>query len=571
MTLDRVFRALAALACAGLPAIPHAQQPAWALNSWGSRPTVVTAEQDEARCGTAGFHFVKSRQGDGEAELVWPEALKAGQAYRFTVRVKRLAGQGWVDLYFRKSGPHYETTAIRSFMPRADPQTVVLEGIYDGFGPGAVRMGLRDEGQAVCLSSARLEAIGPENIGERRPRQLIDASFFGIHLNKLGTHNGWPSFDPGVVRMWDTGTTWADIQPSPGPIDWRGEPHAQRFDYFASHVRRFNAKASLLVTLGMTPTWAAAGGPGGCGGNLPYGARACMPPADMSAWRAYVRALAQRYKGRARYWEVLNEADVPMHWNGSARQLVEMTRIAREEIKAADPGNVLMGPNITAQGLRLLNEFFRHGGDKYIDAVSIHFYIGRSPQLALSKLRNAQQLLRAWGLNLPIWNTEAGTSCTPDFDCDAVMANRAATDGVSALAQAYLGQAAQGVRHISYYTWEGGVVSAGGLPLVQRDRDTPTQAGRVLETLKDWMVGAEVSWLSGPDDRIKRVALMRRDRVCTAAWVEAGEAVLPVAQLSNAEKAIDALGQAVLSQSDRYRLGALPVLGCAAVTGKSSS
>lgn len=561
MLLACVLAAPGALAQAGAQAVAL---PNWELNTWGQTPTRVSTAPDATRCGAGGWHFAKHQQGDGDAELTLPNVLAPNRAYRFRVQVTPLSGQGTVDVFFRKTGPHYETTGIRSVRVRAgEAQTVELRGIYDASTLGAVRVGLRDEGLGVCLSRPTLEPLSPDAVGEERPRQRIDSRFFGIHLNRLGVHRGWPGFDPGLVRMWDAGTTWADLQPTRGPIDWARNPHAQRMDLFADHLKHSRTGASLLVTLGMTPPWAAQASTATCA-QAHYGPRSCVPPADLEDWRQYVRAVAQRLAGRAFHWELLNEADIPMHWAGQPQQLVEMARVAHEELHRADPRNRLMGPNVTYHGLRLLNDFLRLGGGRYVDAISVHVYLGRTPGFALSKMRNVQELVRSHGLSLAVWNTEAGTACVPEVDCGPAPAGRVRMSGEAALAQAVLGHAAQGVRHLSHYTWEGALTEAGGLPLVQPDFATPTAAGLALERVRRWLVGAEVQWLGGAEERLRRVEISQGARHCVAAWVDAGEVDLPPQAIGAGLAPVEtAASDPVRIGSDgRWHIGTVPVLGC---------
>lgn len=538
--------------------------PAWEVNAWGGRPTQVEAHADIGRCGPGGFYFAKWHQGDGAAELVLPGTLAPGRAYRFSVQIRKVSGDGVADVFFRRTGASYETTAIKSITPTTRGESLVLSGIHDAPGPGGIRVALRQDGLGICLSNPLLEVISVDQVGRTPAQNFVPSTFFGIHLNKLGRHNAWPEFNPGIVRMWDTGTTWADLQPIAGSIDWRDNPHAQRFDYFAKHVRRFNASASLLVTLGMTPDWAAGAFAGGCGAGS-YGARACVMPARLEDWRRYVREVALRYRGQARYWEVLNEADMPMHWSGSAAQLVMLSRAAREELKAIDPGNVVLAPNVTTLGLRLLHDFLLQGGAQAIDAVSMHAYIGRSPDVALSKLRNLREMLAAHGWDLPIWNTESGLSCIPEVDCAALVGGRVQMDGVAALAQAYVGQAALGVANISYYTYEGGVTQAGGLPLASPPGyANSTRAGDVLAVMSRWLTGAEVHWASSVVDPLRRVARNKGGKACVIAWSGNGqEQAVPSQSLGNATRVENALGQVELPRADgSFLIGSLPLMAC---------
>lgn len=561
MPLNRCILLLAGLVLVCSSAFGQAVAlPAWQLNAWGGRATAVEFAVDP-RCGAGGYFFSKTKQGDGDAELVLPDTLAPGRAYRFSVQVRSVVGQGAVDIYFRRTSAFYEMTAIRPLRPTRDVQTVVLTGIHDSPGRGGVRVAIRNEGLGICLMSPTLEAISVDMVGDGAIKRTVTPQFFGIHLNRLGAHNGWPSFNPGVVRMWDTGTTWADLQPERGKIDWAGNPHGQRFDYFARHVKRANPNSLMLVTLGMTPNWASSQGDGSCG-SADYGKKACFPPAELEDWRLYVRALATRFRGRVKYWEVLNEADVPIHWNGSAAKLVDLARVAHEELKSVDPSNVVLSPSVTMLGFSLLNDFLRLGGGQYIDAVAVHAYIGRTPSLGVTKLRNLQELIKGHGLNLPIWNTEAGLSCIPEVDCDSYLAGRPPMDGVAALAQAYLGQAAQGVVSISYHTWEGGVTQAGGLPFVRNDHQTPTVAGEVMARLRQWMVGADISWLPTTAGKIRRVALNTSDKRCVVSWAESGEGRVSAELMGGALELVDVMGSAQLRQGDGFKVTTLPVMGC---------
>lgn len=535
--------------------------PDWTLNPWGNRPTLVDAQVDVNRCGTAGFYYAKQRQGDGEAELILPGVLIPGRAYRFTVQMKKVLGDGQVDVMFRRTGPNYETTSIRTVKPSSQWQTVTLSGIYDAPSQGAVRVGLRAVGLGICMTSPTLERTAVENIGGPVQWHEVPSTFPGVHLNRLGRHNGWPAFNPSIVRMWDTGTTWADLQPQPGPIDWRGNEHAQRLDYFLAHVRKFNPKGDLLMTLGMTPVWAAPADAPDCGSDAYYGRKTCWPPARLEDWRRYVRELATRYKGRVRYWEVLNEADIPMHWRGSPEQLVELVKAANEELKAVDPGNVLIGPNVTMMGYRLLNDFLRLGGARYVDAISVHVYMGRSPNLVFSKLRNVREMLINQGVDLPLWNTESGSSCSPEVDCD----HDTGVDGVSSVAQSLVGQAALGVANVSYYTWEGGVVSGGGLPLVQSDYESTTRAGDLVKRVMGWLRGASVRWEASPVDKVRRVGLKKPGQSCSVLWTDAGEVRVAAATLGKPSRLQDALGSDLPpDEQGRFTVTTLPAIGCVA-------
>ena len=57
----------------------------------------------------------------------------------------------------------------------------------------------------------------------------------------------------------------------------------------------------------------------------------CAP--DLDAWRTYVRTMAERYRGRIRYWEVWNEPDLPGFNKMSLDEYVALQKATYEEVK----------------------------------------------------------------------------------------------------------------------------------------------------------------------------------------------------------------------------------------------
>ena len=72
---------------------------------------------------------------------------------------------------------------------------------------------------------------------------------FGLHLHKLPLVESLSKARFGFLRLWDTGTTWANLEPE------RGKWNFSNLDSFVSTAERNNAK--ILYVFGMTPGWAA--------------------------------------------------------------------------------------------------------------------------------------------------------------------------------------------------------------------------------------------------------------------------------------------------------------------------
>ncbi len=120
-----------------------------------------------------------------------------------------------------------------------------------------------------------------------------------------------------------------------------------------------------------------------------------------------------------RYWEVWNEPDYDLFWQGTVEEYYRLLEVAYKSIKAADPeATVILGglafydkPDWLATLLR------QAGGDPsqaYFDVLSFHHYLNiyNSERLILQ----TRTTLATFGLaHVPIWITESGVSVWDDY------------------------------------------------------------------------------------------------------------------------------------------------------------
>ena len=158
----------------------------------------------------------------------------------------------------------------------------------------------------------------------------------------VGPEVGWNAGLEGVrpqnanyYRLWDMKVAWRDVNSALGVFDW------SILDRRIAQVESWNAKP--IMVLGLTPQWAAADPNAG---DPRWGAGTASPPADMATWRAYVRALVERYGGRIGAYEIWNEANLQTFWTGTPEQMADMTRIAVEEIGAT---SITLAPSVTTR------------------------------------------------------------------------------------------------------------------------------------------------------------------------------------------------------------------------------
>lgn len=252
-------------------------------------------------------------------------------------------------------------------------------------------------------------------------KMTFNPQFFGIHSFYAAAKLRWPDAENTVIpeifgswRLWNAlGTEWLEIEPKRNEWDFR---------YLDRYVEIAKPKGiDLLLTLGMTPQWAAAR-PGEKSGA---GFGAASPPADIAEWRRYVKMVATRYRGKISAYEIWNEPALTEtdklinsrgeagFFSGSADQLVDLARAAYEEIKEADPKALVVSPSFVGQkqGIRRLAEYLKHGGCAYADVIGFHFYQVESvhPEDIVGLIRGVKDTLAKAGCSdKPIWNTESG-------------------------------------------------------------------------------------------------------------------------------------------------------------------
>lgn len=137
----------------------------------------------------------------------------------------------------------------------------------------------------------------------------------------------------------------------------------------------------------------------------------------LELWKAYVKALTGRYKGRIRYWEVLNEPNLYM----TAQEYLPYLRAAYEGAKEGDPDCKVVGVCATSDFAGKPGSFteavLKLGGAAYFDVLSVHLYNTKPPETTLDAgsdrlLENWRKSLRAtYKKEAVIWHTERSFNC----------------------------------------------------------------------------------------------------------------------------------------------------------------
>ncbi len=183
---------------------------------------------------------------------------------------------------------------------------------------------------------------------------------------------------------------WEDIEPTPKGfqrVDPDGKPRSTwaKYDFIVSEADRLGLY--LLIRLDRPPAWARQRGlatskPGTTG-----------PPDDFSTFGEFARTLADRYKGRPRYYQIWNEPNLHNEWNDQPIDpvgYVKLLAVAYRAIKEVDPqATVVMaglaptdqtGPE-NLNDLIFLEQAYAAGLAHYFDVMSVMIYgLGYPPE-----------------------------------------------------------------------------------------------------------------------------------------------------------------------------------------------
>ena len=374
-------------------------------------------------------------------------------------------------------------------MSRTDRLSLVCRTLLCWVAVGVPLVGC---GQSVFLS------------GSKTPLEL---SYFGMHIHRATTTTAWPAARFGTLRLWDAGLTWEHLEPTKG--NWQ----FAKLDKYVELARQNGAEP--LYTFGVTPRWASARPDE----DFVYGKGGRAEPRDMGDWASYVRAVATRYKGRIRYYELWNEptfSEIEKNkgfYSGSAAKMVEMARVAHKVLKEIDPENKLLSPGIVGGGFERVNLFLSLGGKDVTDIVAYHFYSPNPEQMLWHTERLRAVMAKNKIADRPIWNTEYGFDVPDPGKPLPSSGARDQREFAAYVARSLVIGAAAGIDRFIWYSWDGG-----NMGLKEKNSQLPGPAGLAYSQTVRWLRGAVVRECRSEDKRFWQCELARGDRRAWMVW-----------------------------------------------------
>ncbi|MCF7802645.1 MAG: beta-galactosidase [Candidatus Marinimicrobia bacterium] len=138
------------------------------------------------------------------------------------------------------------------------------------------------------------------------------------------------------------------------------------------------------------------------------------PPKDFNEFGEFMGDLVNRYEDYIKTWELWNEPDISVYWQGTTAEFAEFTKIGSRAVKEADPDAKVVLAGL-AHRIQFTRELFRdYDISDYVDIVNIHNYFETWHQDPVENIdeyiNDIHDIIWRWGDGQPLWMAEVGYS-----------------------------------------------------------------------------------------------------------------------------------------------------------------
>ncbi|MGI9136588.1 MAG: hypothetical protein ACR2JS_05970 [Candidatus Nanopelagicales bacterium] len=340
----------------------------------------------------------------------------------------------------------------------------------------------------------------------------VPAADFGLHIPGISTGTD-PNTSYGAIRLWDSGVAWGQVNQAKGKYWWNG---------LDASIGNANAQgAQILYVLGGTPTWSASNKKQG---TYPNKGAASMP--KLADWKTWVKAVVQRYGSSIESYQIWNEANLSTFWQGTPKQMAQLTKEAYKIIKAGDPTAKVVSASSTVRLTSAYNKFFPTYLKELkkvgwpVDVFSVHTYpAGPGTPATRSQLITTVQasLKKAGAPAKPLWDTEVNYGIAgpgggnPHVTIDGLQA-------ANWVADTYLDNNRLGVDRSYWYFW------APSNPLLGIQMVDGSAGATGFQTVQNWLKDSYASCTTGSVNACNLTGRFP----AVVAWVDSGSAAYTV-------------------------------------------
>ena len=134
------------------------------------------------------------------------------------------------------------------------------------------------------------------------------------------------------------------------------------------------------------------------------------------AWRRYVGALAEHFRGRVRHFEIWNEPQGESFWRPEqpgAPKYVELVKLTVPAIRQQQPEAVIIGGAVAGMDTKFFQACMECGLGEHIQKASFHSY-RPLPELDYeADVRRWRQIIAKHHPGIPLWHGEVGAASQP--------------------------------------------------------------------------------------------------------------------------------------------------------------
>lgn len=135
----------------------------------------------------------------------------------------------------------------------------------------------------------------------------------------------------------------------------------------------------------------------------------CYGEAAVAAWRKFVRAVVERYRGKVTHFEIWNEPDNKQFWGPgkpSVEEYMELVRVTSGEIRKTNPeAKIIAG---AFSGGTTAVECLRRGMGDFCDILSYHSYSMFPEFYSGNIVAYLREAVRRYAPHLTLWHGESG-------------------------------------------------------------------------------------------------------------------------------------------------------------------
>jgi hypothetical protein len=200
---------------------------------------------------------------------------------------------------------------------------------------------------------------------------------------------------------------WDDYEPERGQYDFAW------LEEFASLAEQYGIK--LRPYIGYTPEWAGATDSDGIDWN--------NPPGDYQDWHNFVYQLALALSDHPNVvsYEIYNEMNLDLWWDGSVEQYMETLKQGAEAVRRADPDAQIIMGGLAEPAYQWVQPLMKGGYARYYDILAFHSYAETwTPAsdvvekfLGIEYRTHFLPDQRQYGEGEPLWINEMGYAATP--------------------------------------------------------------------------------------------------------------------------------------------------------------